>query len=130
MAVEINTPGVHHVALRVTDLERAKRFYVQTLGFAPLLEVDNLFIFAAGSTAVAVRGPDPKTPIRDVFNPFRVGLDHLALACQNESELDRVASALNQAGVENTGVKRDDVLGKKYVAFKDPERIQWELYMT
>jgi glyoxylase I family protein len=130
MAVEINTPGVHHIALRVTDLERAKRFYVQTLGFAPLLEVDNLFIFAAGSTAVAVRGPDPKTPLRDVFNPFRVGLDHLALACQNESELDRVASALNQAGVENTGVKTDDVLGKKYVAFKDPERIQWELYMT
>jgi glyoxylase I family protein len=130
MAVAINTPGVHHIALRVTDLERAKRFYVQTLGFAPLLEVDNLFIFAAGSTAVAVRGPDPKTPLRDVFNPFRVGLDHLALACQNESELDRVASALNQAGVENTGVKTDDVLGKKYIAFKDPERIQWELYMA
>lgn len=130
MAIDINTPGVHHIALRVTDLERAKRFYVQTLGFAPLLEVDNLFIFAAGSTAVAVRGPDPKTPLRDAFNPFRVGLDHLALTCQDESELDRVASALNQAGVENTGVKTDDVLGKKYVAFKDPERIQWELYMA
>jgi glyoxylase I family protein len=130
MTIEINTSGVHHIALRVTDLERAKRFYIQTLGFSPLLEADNLFIFAAGSSAVAVRGPDPKTPSADVFNPFRVGLDHLALACSSEDELERVAAALSQAGVENTGVKVDDVLGKKYVAFKDPERIQWELYMT
>jgi glyoxylase I family protein len=128
--LDIKTPGVHHIALRVTDLERAKRFYVQTLGFSPLLEIDNLFIFAAGSTAVAVRGPDSQTPSGDVFNPFRVGLDHIALACDSEDELDRVATALSGAGVQNTGVKVDDVLGKKYVAFKDPERIQWELYLS
>lgn len=29
MPVEMKTPGLHHVALRVTDLERAKRFYIQ-----------------------------------------------------------------------------------------------------
>ena len=32
--------------------------------------------------------------------------------------------------MENTGVKLDETLGKRYVAFKDPDRIAWELYMA
>ena len=39
-----------------------------------------------------------------------------------------VADALKAAGVENTGVKLDETLGKRYVAFKDPDRIAWEFY--
>ena len=65
-----------------------------------------------------------------MFNPFRVGLDHLALACAEEKELERVAAALSGAGVENTGMKMDPTLSKRYVAFKDPERIAWEFYMA
>jgi len=130
MAVDVKTSGIHHLALRVTDFERAKRFYIQLLGFTPLLEVENLFIFAAGGTAVAIRGADPNTPAGDVFNPYRVGLDHVALACHDETELQRVVSKLESANVENTGIKLDPTLNKRYVAFKDPERIQWELYMA
>lgn len=57
------------------------------------------------------------------YNPFRVGLDHIALACDDEAELERVAKALTEAGVENTGVKSYATLDKRYVAFKDPDRI-------
>jgi len=128
--INIKTPGVHHVALRSTNLERSKRFYAETLGFPVLLEKPNLFIFGAGSTAVAVRGPEAGTPPGDVFNPFRVGLDHISLACADAAELERVAKALSSAGVENTGVKLDETLGKRYVAFKDPDRIAWEFYMA
>ena len=39
-------------------------------------------------------------------------------------------AALQAAGVENTGVKVDTVAPKKYVAFKDPDRIAWEFYMV
>lgn len=130
MGIGIRTPGVHHVALRVSDFERAKSFYVDTLGFELLLEQPGLLIVAAGSTAVALRGPETETPSDDVFDPFRVGLDHVALACDDESELERVAAALEEAGVENTGVKHDALLDKRYVAFKDPDRIAWELYMV
>ncbi len=129
MPVDLRTSGVHHIALRSTDLARSRRFYVQTLGFAPVLEAPNIFIFLAGGTAVAVRGADPATPDGDQFDPFRVGLDHVALACGDEQELLRVAAALTSAGVENTGVKLDDTLGKQYVAFKDPDRIAWESYL-
>jgi len=130
MAVNIQTPGVHHIALRSSNLARSRQFYVETLGFAPVLETESLFIFLAGSTAVAVRGPEGATPAGDSFSPFRVGLDHLALACSDEQELQRVAAALREAGIDNTGVKRDETLGKNYVAFKDPDRIAWELYMA
>jgi uncharacterized glyoxalase superfamily protein PhnB len=50
------------------------------------------------------------------------------LGCTDESELKRVAEALSAAGVESTGVKLDETLGKRYVAFKDPDRIAWEFY--
>jgi glyoxylase I family protein len=130
MRIDIKTPGIHHLALRSTDLERSRRFYTEILGFPVVLEAPNIFIFLAGSSAVAVRGPEAGTPQGDVFNPFRVGLDHVALACADEAELERVALALSEAGVENTGVKLDEVLGKRYVAFKDPDRIAWEFYMA
>lgn len=130
MAIKPTTPSVHHVALRVADFDRARRFYVDTLGFDVALEKPNFLIFFAGKTAIALRGPENGTPKDDVFNPYRVGLDHLALACEDEQELERVAEALGQAGIENTGVKTDETLGKRYVAFKDPDRIAWEFYMA
>src|SRR5512132_3399202 len=104
MSIGLQTPGVHHLALRSRDLERAKTFYTQTLGFPLALELPNLFIILAGATAIAIRGPEAGTPKDDRFSPFRVGLDHVALACAKEEELARVAAALDRAEVKNTGV--------------------------
>jgi glyoxylase I family protein len=117
MSMSIKTPGVHHIALRSTDYDRSKRFYTETLGFPLIAEVPNLFLFLAGSTAIGVRGPEAQSPAGDQFNPFHAGLDHIAIGCEDEQELERVAAALQQAGVENTDVKLDETLGKKYVAF-------------
>jgi glyoxylase I family protein len=124
----MRTTGVHHVSLRSTDLERAKVFYIERLGFPLLLETGELFLFLAGGTAIGVRGPAPNTSLEDAFDPFRVGLDHVALGCTDAQELHRVAAALTQAGIEHTGVKTDALLQREYVAFKDPDGIKWELY--
>lgn len=128
MAIQIQTPGIHHLALRSTDLARSRQFYHNTLGFSIALDLPDLFIFIAGGTFIAVRGPGEEVG-KDTFNPFSVGLDHLALGCADEAELQRVAAELTEAGVDNTGIKFDAVLGKNYVAFKDPDRIAWEFYM-
>jgi catechol 2,3-dioxygenase-like lactoylglutathione lyase family enzyme len=130
MAVAPTTSGIHHIALRSTDLARSRRFYADVLGFPVVLEAPGLFLFLAGATAVAVRAPDSETPTGDVFSPFRAGLDHLALACADERELQRVAAALVSADIENTGVKVDFMLNRRYVAFKDPDRIAWEFFMA
>lgn len=129
MAMHIPTPGIHHLALRSTDLARSRQFYHETLGFPVAVDLPNMFIFVAGGTFIGVRGPIEE-PGANTFNPFSVGLDHLALGCTDEADLQRVAAGLAEANVENTGVKFDETLGKNYVAFKDPDRIQWEYYMV
>jgi glyoxylase I family protein len=130
MTIAPQTTGVHHLTLRSADLGRARDFYGGTLGFPIVLETRALFIAIAGATAIAVRGPEPQTPSDDRFDPFRVGLDHVALACTHESELERVAAALDAAHVPSTGVKLDPTLDRRYVAFKDPDGIAWEFYMS
>lgn len=50
--------------------------------------------------------------------------------CGDSAELQRVARALDQHGIENTGVKFDATLQREYVAFKDPDGVKWELYMA
>ena len=128
MSISPKTPGIHHIALRTSDMVRAKSFYIDTLGFPLALEVPDLFIFIAGGTFIGIRPATVQSP-DEKFNPFNIGLDHLALGCADETELHRVADALAAANIENTGVKLDATLGKNYVAFKDPDRINWEFYM-
>jgi glyoxylase I family protein len=130
VSIAITTTGIHHLALRATNLNRARAFYGETLGFPVVLETPTLFIFLAGDTAIAVRGPEASTAPTDRFDPFRVGLDHMALGCRREAELERVAAALAAAGVPSTGVKLDPVLQRRYVAFKDLDGIAWEFYMA
>jgi glyoxylase I family protein len=45
MPIEIKTPGVHHVAIRVSDLKRSKAFYIDQLGFKAVLDQPELVIF-------------------------------------------------------------------------------------
>lgn len=124
------TTGIHHLTLRSTDLARARGFYGGTLGWPIVLETSELFVALAGATAIAVRGPDARTPPGDRFDPFRVGLDHVALACGRDAELERVAAALAAGLVPSTGLTFDPVLQRRYVAFKDPDGIAWEFYMA
>ena len=130
MTIALQTTGVHHLTLRSTDLARARGFYGGTLGFPIVLETADVFVALAGNTALAVRGPDARTPAGDRFDPFRVGLDHVALGCAREAELERVAAALESAQVPSTGLTFDPVLQRRYVAFKDPDGIAWEFYMA
>ncbi len=127
MAINPKTEGLHHVALRSTDFEKTKNFYQDTLGFQLALDTPEIIGFVAGSLILAFKKAQARAG--ETFTPFNIGLDHLALACDSEEELQRVAAALSEAGVENTGVKLDETLQKNYVAFKDPDRIQWEFYM-
>ncbi len=129
MAINPITPGIHHIALRCTDFDATKQFYETVLGFPLALDTENIIAFVAGSVIIAFKKADPAASEGDVFTPFNVGLDHIAIACEKEDELHRVAAGLAEAGVENTGVKTDETLKKLYVAFKDPDRIQWEFYM-
>jgi glyoxylase I family protein len=125
MAITPKTPGIHHINLRCSNLDATKDFYQNTLGFSVALETPELFAFPVGSVFIVFKKAEEGAK----FNPFTIGTDHIAMACETEEELARVAKGLSDAGVENTGGKTDSTLQKQYVAFKDPDRIQWEFYM-
>ena len=130
MAINPSVPGVHHIGLRSTDFNVTKNFYTDIIGWPLVVDTSDLIIFATGSVFIAFKKAEPRDKQYSVFSPFEVGLDHIALTCETEEELNRFAKGLADAKVENTGVKLDDALNKLYVAFKDPDRIQWEFYMA
>jgi glyoxylase I family protein len=126
MALETN--GLHHLAIRVTDLARARAFYVETLGFQPVLELPGLVIVNANGSLLGIRGSAAETPPGDRFDPYRVGLDHLALGVGQVADLAHLKEQLDRTDVRNNGIEDDPVLGTKYISFYDPDGIAWELY--
>jgi catechol 2,3-dioxygenase-like lactoylglutathione lyase family enzyme len=124
----LQTNGLSHLAIRFTYLARAKKFYVETLGFQQLLETEGLVLVNADGALLGIRGIAGPTGSGDRFDPHRVGLDHLALAVADAAALDGLLQQLNAAGVPNNGIERDDLTGGTYISFYDPDGIAWELY--
>ena len=130
MAINPKTKGLSHVALRSSDFARTRAFYHDLLGLPIALDTAEILGFSIGALFLGFKKAEPTYPGGGTFTPFNVGLDHIAIACEDMAELERVAAALEAAGVENTGIKQDVVGPMKYVAFKDPDRIAWEFYMV
>jgi len=120
---------IHHICLRSMDFDVTKKFYGDTLGWKLVMDKPDLIIYLAGSVFIAFKKADPRDKKYASFSPFEVGLDHIAITCETEDELNQFAKKIADAGVESTGVKMDSTLNKLYVAFKDPDRIAWEFYM-
>lgn len=119
------TNGLHHIAIRVTDLARARRFYVDTLGCGVLLEKEGVVIVDLSGAHIALLGNAPAT---DRFDPHRVGLDHFALAMPDAAALDAVRAHMTETGVAHDTPEPNPLIGGTSLSFRDPDGIAWELY--
>ncbi|HEY5521511.1 MAG TPA: VOC family protein [Candidatus Limnocylindrales bacterium] len=126
MKLEIS--GFSHVAIRVTDLQRARRFYVELLGFPVALEIEGVVLVKAGSALVGIRADAAGAKPGDRFDPHRVGLDHVSFAVDSVGQLDRMKRDLDAAGVPNDGIHDEPDLNAKGLVFYDPDGIALELY--
>jgi glyoxylase I family protein len=126
--MKLNANGLSHLGLRVTNLARAKRFYVDTLGCQLVRETDGAVLINVYGMLIALYGGDSSSSRNDHFDPFRVGLDHLALAVEDTSILEGLKRDLDAAGVRNNGVEEDLETHDNYISFYDPDGIAWELY--
>ncbi len=126
--MRLNANGLSHLGLRVTNLARTKHFYVDTLGCQLVRETDAGILVNVSGMLVAFYETDSYSAKFDRFNPFRVGLDHLALAVESSSILEDLKRDLDAAEVRNNGVEEDPETHDKYISFYDPDGIAWELY--
>jgi glyoxylase I family protein len=126
--MKLNANSLSHLGVRVTNLARAKHFYVDTLRCQLVRETDGGILVNVSGMLVALYETDSSSSSYDHFNPFRVGLDHLALALEDPSILEDLKRDLDAAGVRNNGVEEDPETHSKYISFSDPDGIAWELY--
>lgn len=131
MAGSIQTGGVHHLRLTVTDVERAREFYTSVLNFQVAVTMPNGYLLSNGSIFIGM-GPAPAQAIpEDRFDENRVGLDHLSFSVSSRQALDEAARVLDERGIPNGGVKDLGAgFGLYVLTFRDPDNIQLELTAT
>jgi catechol 2,3-dioxygenase-like lactoylglutathione lyase family enzyme len=127
----ITLSGIHHIALTVTDVPRARDFYTRILGFNVLAELGPKTLLVNGSTVIAINGAyDPsQVPPNDRFTENRAGLDHVSFAVNSRADLERAVEIFDQNNVSHGEIKDLGAAGLPiYVlAFRDPDNIQLEL---
>jgi catechol 2,3-dioxygenase-like lactoylglutathione lyase family enzyme len=128
-AVDIEIGGVHHITLRVSDLERSRSFYCGVLGLVADQDFpgEKLRFPLGPYTRLVLCPPLPGTPPEDRFSERRVGLDHISLGVAGRAELDHLVVVLRGAGVRTEGVQHDRT-GPWVVNFRDPDGIAWEFF--
>ena len=128
--MKLSSNGLAHLGLRVTNLDRARQFYVDTLGFQPIVDLPDLLICNAYGSIIAFRGNAVQTDKEDRFNPYRVGLDHVALGVPDLNALEDMKRELDKANVPNNDIEQDERTHVNYISFYDPDGIAWELYLV
>lgn len=125
--------AIHHIAIIVSDYEKAKEFYVEKLGFEVIREN---FREEREDWKLDLRigdGPDAteleifaeKNPPKRVNRPEACGLRHLAFRVEN---IEAVVQELKMLGIECEPIRRDTYTDKKMTFFFDPDGLPLELH--
>lgn len=122
--------GLHHVAVICSDYPVSKRFYSELLGLRIISEIYReqrdswkLDLEIPGGTQIELFS-FPAAPERPSYPEAR-GLRHLAFQVRN---LDLDVSELMEKGVAVENIRVDDLTGKRFTFFADPDGLPIELY--
>ncbi|HVH93807.1 MAG: VOC family protein [Nocardioidaceae bacterium] len=124
-------PSIAHIAVTVTDLDRSKRWYATLFDAEPVLDEDetaggfhHTVFLLEGGQLFGLHTHAQST--NDEFDEHRTGLDHVAFACPDRSDLERWAARLDELGITHGGIK--DAHYGSGVSFRDPDGIALEFF--
>lgn len=117
---------------RSSDCQRSGpecSWYSALFGTEPVVDEDTgpfrHVVWLAGQTLVGLH-QFPDLVSDDPFNERRIGLDHLAFACANRSQLAEWEARLDELGVAHGGIV--DAPYGSGLSFRDPDNIALEFF--
>lgn len=124
--------GIHHAAIICSDYDRSKTFYTEVLGLPVMAETFRAerhswkldLALPDGAQIELFSFPDP--PPRPT-TPEARGLRHLAFAVRDVAQ---VAETLNAKGVAVEPIRIDEITGRAFTFFTDPDGLPLEIYET
>ena len=123
-------PGLAHVAVTVSDLERSVPWYQALFGDKPVLDEDtgafhHVVWLLGGQTLFGIHThPNPSSS--EAFTELRPGLDHVGFGVADRAELEQWQSRLDELGIAH-----GDIVEAPYgsgLSFRDPDNIALELF--
>jgi len=122
--------GIHHIAIITGHYEASRAFYINVLGFEIIRETYRperdsykLDLSLNGLYTIELF-TFPEAPERPSYPEAR-GLRHLAFVVEDVNE---AARELMAKGIEVEPVRIDELTGKRFVFFSDPDGLPLELY--
>jgi glyoxylase I family protein len=127
MADQIAVGPIHHLAITVSDMDRAIQFYTDVLGFQLVAEFGPKKIINNGSVMIGLGPAAGGSGAGGRFDENRVGLDHISFSVGSRAELERALAALEARGVPHGEINDLAPFQISILAFRDPDNIQLEL---
>jgi glyoxylase I family protein len=124
-------PSIAHIAVTVTDLDRSTRWYATLFDSEPVLDEEEtaggfhhtVFLLDGGQLFGLHTHPQGTD---DEFDEHRPGLDHVAFACADRSDLERWGTRLDELAIPHGEIK--DAHYGSGVSFRDPDGIALEFF--
>jgi len=115
---------IDHIVLIVKDIKETEKFYTSFLGNPSHLDGEYMaYKVGESSIYLALTDGDFQKVDKD-----KGSLNHLAFGVRTPEELRDFEKMLNEAGIENSGVKIDKYGNKEFIWFDDPNSYRLEFY--
>jgi catechol 2,3-dioxygenase-like lactoylglutathione lyase family enzyme len=122
-------PSLNHIAITVSDLEVSRPWYKRFFGSDPVIDEDTgpyhhvVWALPNGVFFGLHQFPDP---VKRDYNERAPGLDHVSFLVEGRTEIDEWVRRLDEEGITHGTVNA--IPFGTYLAVRDPDNIQLELY--
>ena len=122
--------SVHHIAIIVSDIDKAREFYIEKLGFEVVRENyrkerDDWKLDLRVDEHTELEIFTEKNPPKRVNRPEACGLRHLAFQVES---VDEMVKELTEIGIECEPIRTDSYTGEKMTFFFDPDGLPLEIH--